>query len=659
MKCFSVQLGIIFSLFLLITFNSNAQITYADSLSIQLEATVVSSPASITLTWPADGHASNFKIYRKLKIGATWILLTTTTNTATQYIDATAVVNVLYDYKIYMSATLGIGKYGYLSSGINVIANSNRGIAIVVIENSFISNTVFQTAINLLLTDLENDGWFPKAVYVNKTDAVTSVKSQIVLKYNEDVTNTKLLLLLGNIPVPYSGFNNPDGHADHRGAWPTDAYYADINGAWTDASVNDVTSANSKNHNIPGDGKYDQDQIPSLVELQVGRIDLSNLPITTKTEEQLLLKYLNKLHRFKTKQIIVQERALIDEGDFTTMTEGFAQNGFINFSGLVGRNNIVVNDYFTQLSYNTSTSGTYLWSFGCGGGTYTGSNGIGTSSNFATDSLSSVFTMLFGSYYGDWDNQNAFLRMPLTQGNTLTSAWAGRPNWHFYHMAMGDNIGYSEKLTQNNSSLYQTNSVYGFFPQVKSINLMGDPSLRNSYILAPTNLNIVAGGVTNALSWTGVPLVDGYNIYRRYSTSTDFIKLNISLVTATTYTDNTMPTGGTVYYYVKSVKKKISPSGSFDNESLGIKSSAALVTVGVPENNSDLSFAISPNPSNGIFNIVTTQAFYSYDICDNLGRIIFTGTSSQFDINSYANGIYYVKIKLKNEVVIKKIIKNN
>jgi hypothetical protein len=160
------------------------------------------------------------------------------------------------------------------------------------------------------------------------------------------------------VPVPYSGFNNPDGHTDHRGAWPTDTYYADINGAWTDATVNDVTSSNSKNHNIPGDGKYDQDQIPSLVELQVGRIDLSNLPITTKTEEQLLLKYLNKLHRFKTKQIIVQERALIDEGDFTTMTEGFAQNGFINFSGLVGRNNIVVNDYFTQLSYNTSTSGT-------------------------------------------------------------------------------------------------------------------------------------------------------------------------------------------------------------------------------------------------------------------------------------------------------------
>ena len=87
------------------------------------------------------------------------------------------------------------------------------------------------------------------------------------------------------------------------------------------------------------------------------------------------------------------------------------------------------------------------------------------------DSLSSVFTMLFGSYFGDWNYQNAFLRMPLTQGNTLTNAWAARPNWHFYHMAMGENIGYSTKLTQNTSSLYVTNSVYNFFHNRINVNL--------------------------------------------------------------------------------------------------------------------------------------------------------------------------------------------
>ena len=263
------------------------------------------------------------------------------------------------------------------------------------------------------------------------------------------------------------------------------------------------------------------------------------------------------------------------------MTEGFTQNGYKNFSGLVGRNNIVVADYFTELSYNTSTTGTYLWSFGCGGGTYIGSNGIGTSSNFATDSLSSVFTMLFGSYYGDWNYQNGFLRMALTQGNTLTSAWAGRPNWHFYHMAMGENIGYSTQLTQNNSTAYVTNSIYTFFGKVKSINLMGDPTLRNHYVIQPTNLTISSTGFSNTLSWSAGGAEVGYNIYRRYSDSTNFVKLNSTLIASTTYSDNSLSTPGTVYYYVKAVEKRITPSGTYDNESLGLKSNGAVV-IGSP-----------------------------------------------------------------------------
>ena len=84
MKFFFTKLSIALTLLVLANSKIKAQITFADSLSIQLEATVVSSPASITLNWPIDGHASDFKIYRKLKNGFTWTLLTTTTSSATQ-----------------------------------------------------------------------------------------------------------------------------------------------------------------------------------------------------------------------------------------------------------------------------------------------------------------------------------------------------------------------------------------------------------------------------------------------------------------------------------------------------------------------------------------------------------------------------------------------
>src|SRR6185436_10386329 len=82
----------------------------------------------------------------------------------------------------------------------------------------------------------------------------------------------------------YSGQINPDFHADHLGAWPADAYYGDMDGNWTDNSVNYTQTLNTdpvdaaRLTNRPGDGKFDQNQFPSAIELEVGRVDLSNMP---------------------------------------------------------------------------------------------------------------------------------------------------------------------------------------------------------------------------------------------------------------------------------------------------------------------------------------------------------------------------------------------
>ena len=80
--------------------------------------------------------------------------------------------------------------------------------------------------------------------------------------------------------------------------------------------------------------------------------------------------------------------------------------------------------------------------------------------NFAASDPQVVFTMFFGSYFGDWDSQNNFLRAALATTNyTLTSAWVGRPYWHFHHMALGETIGFSTRVTQNNQRiLYAVNS---------------------------------------------------------------------------------------------------------------------------------------------------------------------------------------------------------
>ena len=52
------------------------------------------------------------------------------------------------------------------------------------------------------------------------------------------------MFLFGHVPVPYSGDIVPDGHApDHQGAWPCDGFYGDMDGLWTDCSVNVAVAA--------------------------------------------------------------------------------------------------------------------------------------------------------------------------------------------------------------------------------------------------------------------------------------------------------------------------------------------------------------------------------------------------------------------------------
>ena len=88
----------------------------------------------------------------------------------------------------------------------------------------------------------------------------------------------------------------------------------------------------------------------------------------------------------------------------------------------------------------------------------------------------------------------------------------------------------------------------------------------------------------------------------------------------------------------------------------GKKTYSQIVALQYTNNNGG--FAIFPNPSKGIYTIKTNATILSYDITDNLGQLVHTGTSSLFDISMLADGVYFIKIKLNNEIVIKKIIKN-
>ena len=425
---------------------------FSTEQSVQLYADVQVSPAKITLHWLNDTSATAYKIYKRAAhSGNSWgNPISTLSNTSSLYADINVTVGTDYEYRV---LKLGVkAGYGYINSSIKLPSVENRGKLILVVENTYVGNLAFDAAINQTIEDMEADGWIIERINVNKNDLVTTVKQSIKAKYDLDSINTVGLYLIGHVPVPYSGELNPDGHPDHKGAWPADVYYGEFSNSWTDISVNNNLATSVRNQNIPGDGKFDQSVLPSSVQLQIGRVDFANLTSFSDSEETLLINYLNKAHAYKTKQFVALDRALIDD-NFPSYTEGFSASAYRNFPPMFGDANLSTNiDYRTGT--NSIGGSSYMWSFGCGAGSYTSCSGIGTTTDFSTDSLQTIFTMLFGSYFGDWDSDNNLLRASIAQGQTLTAVWAGRPHWYFHHMALGSSVGYSARLTQNNVADY-------------------------------------------------------------------------------------------------------------------------------------------------------------------------------------------------------------
>ncbi len=651
--------SILSTILITILFSTNSHSlaqTNSELLTVQLSATAQITPTpQITIDWVNDGTGTAYTVYRRLSTTGIWgAPLVSLGGSATNYVDNTIAVGTAYEYKLIKSgSTTG---YGYINTSIELPAVINKGIIILVVEDTYIGNIGFDNAIDQTISDIENDGWVVKRLNVNKNDAVTSVKTFILSIYNQNAGLTKAIYIIGHVPVPYSGLLNPDGHPDHLGAWPTDGYYADVNGTWTDNTVNDNTSAaQARNHNVPGDGKFDQTVIP-LCELQIGRVDFANLSSFSETEEELLIKYLNKAHAYKTKEFDAAERALVDD-NFTSYAEGFASSGYRNFSTMFTPSNVS-----NTVDLRTATnSGSYMWSYGCGAGSYTSCSGIGTTANFSSDSLQTIFAILFGSYFGDWDSNNNFLRSAIAQGQTLNSFWAGRPQWQVHHMALGENIGFSSLLTQNNTSNYFVSTLSAFSKWVH-ISLMGDPTVRMTYVFPPSNLVVTNNNNDAELSWTASPdTILGYNVYRLDANAFSYTKVNTNIVTGTTFTDNTLISGGLITYIVKAVNLKTTASGSYYNQSLGIRNSASF-TVGVNEYTSH-NLSVYPNPTTGKISIDLggVKSNLTITLMNSLGQVISTQQHESTDFVSIdlnaSKGIYFLQLEMTDGLVTKKIIK--
>jgi len=532
----------------------------SQAASVFANAQVQVTPPRITLQWLPGSNVTGYQIWRKLKGGTNWGSPVANLGAgALSWADNSVSLGVSYEYKIVRSSSnLGSG-YGYVNAGIELPMVEARGKLILLVDNTFSASLA--GPLEQLRQDLEADGWTVLRHDVSRYASVPSIKSIIISDYNADPQNTKMVFLVGHVPVPYSGNLAPDGHWEHQGAWSADTYYGDVDGTWTDNQAYVTYASDPRNHNVPGDGKFDQSTIPSSVELAVGRVDFSNLPVFSQNETTLLGNYLSKLHNWKVKAFTAVQRGLVDD-NFQGMSDAFAANAYRGFSPLVGGENVSDLDYFTTLSQQS-----YLWSYGCGGGYWYSSNGVGSSTDFTTRNVKSVFTVLFGSYFGDFDCENNFMRSSLGSGTVLSCFWAGFPNWYFHHMALGETLGYAARLTQNNGSGHYAPANSG--AGKVHIALLGDPTLRMAMVAPPSNVTGTVNGNSVSLSWNASPdNVIGYHVYRFVPASQTWTRVTTNAVTGTSYTE-VVAGGGTIRYMVRALKLEQGKSGSYFNLSLG------------------------------------------------------------------------------------------
>lgn len=560
--------------------------------SVQVDSVVAVSPSTITLNWPQDtnGIPVSYTVSRKTPGAGHWGVGTMLPGRATSYVDTGVVAGRAYEYRVVKAAGAYTG-YGYVQTGINLPLVEDRGTVVLIVDHTYAANLAAE--LSRLRQDLVGDGWRVRLHEVGRTDSVVRVKHVIQADYEADPGRVKSVFLLGHVPVPYSGKLNPDKHPDHVGAWPADVYYGDMHGQWTDSAVNYHQTLNpdpvdaARLTNIPGDGKFDQSTIPATVALEVGRVDFANLPGRSSgsgapafpREEELLRQYLNKDHNFRHGRLDVPRRAIVGDYFGVRGGEAFSASGYRSFAPLVGARNIGNLNLAGPAQARwipTLAAHNYLLAYGCGPGSYRTIDGLGSTGpanqgdtvDVVSSDIQAVFTLIFGSWLGDWDHEDDLMRSILAAPTcSLAAAWSGRPHWFVHPMGSGETIGYTARLTQNNVGLYQ--NQLNRAANLIHIALMGDPTLRLHPVApggAPTAVTTAAGAL---LAWTPSPeRVLGYHVYRATPARSAFVRLTSALTPNTAFVDSNPLPGAT--YMVRAVKLESTPSGTYYNASQGM-----------------------------------------------------------------------------------------
>jgi hypothetical protein len=324
------------------------------------------------------------------------------------------------------------------------------------------------------------------------------------------------------------------------------------------------------------------------LKLGVGRIDFYLMTCyankaNSRSEADLTRQYLTKDHQFRSAQWNVARRGLVLDNFGLRDTNGVSATAWMNFAGFFGssaNSRMDLDTYFPRLKTESA-----LWTWTAGGGSYYYSSGIGTSDDYALNDINVVFSLVLGSYFGDWNNESNWTKAALGSGKVLVSIYSGIPRSFFHPMALGGTIGDSFLLTENNGFRDE------YLPDTQGTHevhqaLLGDPTLRMFPRAAATSFSAQGGAGKAEVSWTaaGNGYIGAY-VYRGSSANGPFTRVTNDPVTSGSYSETV--TSGTYAYLVRPVYLEQTGSGSFYNLGQGSIVSGVTVTQGQQQPPSD------------------------------------------------------------------------
>ena len=527
-----------------------------------------------------------------------------------------------------------------------------------------------------LKKELTSDGWFvnelivPGATGWDSGSEVVTIKNQISGIYNNapEKDKPKLLFILGHVPLPRCGsadIEPPDFHEYNQGARGCDAYYADIDGIFTDvATFNPLTHHVPLGYNFPGDFKWDQDFFPSDIEMAFGRIDFADLTDISTPEITLIEKYLDRLSNYRN---VAPGFDMGDKSGFYFGYDNSNDGSYRSLPNISGPENVYQN--YTGPNHNQWVQDNGPFKI------YMQNLLIPDVNDWQTYGMEATVFSSDQSYwgFGDVPQTGDYSRIRALLGidtKCVIALWTTTSINVFHQACTGMPLGLAMKEIMNHNASNQ----YLEKPQQKydtqdlwnrtHFAFYGDPALSLYQVTPPANLKLTDLAGKAVLTWespsdTGIL---GYHIYKSESEFGKFERISDSIIKESEFTINDYLTGN--WYMVKSVKKMTSGCGQFIHPSIG-KSLPGNIILSEKDPEKDAFIQLFPNPFNNTIIIKAPLSIEKIEICSLLGIKMFSsidkdGPEIHLDLSFLENNMYILKIKSTDgKINTLKIIKNN